>query len=181
MSFGLLLFVVGTLALATQTAHALPNDEHPPQREWVYDDFADAVTGDIYPGAFLMSRKGIDGSAKSPGLGHGYLAVGNSSIRPMEVGLSWDEPASRSDVFCKPIGCEVAVRFGAAAPIKFVAVWDKPFRALILKDGRVFIAAATRHVGEIEVQVQTLAYGLVTRQFSVASRLQVEKLAKPKR
>lgn len=180
--FGLPLLIAGALALATRPVCALPNEEHPPQRAWVYEDYADVVTGNIYPAAFLMSRKVVDVSAKTTGMGYGYLAVGNYSKRPMEVMLSWDEPPSRAGAAnCKPSGCELTIRFGGAAAIKFIAVQDKHSPTLILQDGRAFVAEAIRHVGAIEVQVQTLGYGLVTHQFSTISRLQVEKLSRLKK
>ena len=156
---------------------ALQSEEHPPQREWTYQDHADVVTGETYPAMGLMTRSPAAVSANVKGVGHGYLAVGNYSRRPMEVSLAWDEPpASGRTVFCSPGGCEVAVRFGKAAAKRFVAVQDKHSPTLILQDGRAFVAAARQHVGSIEVQVQTVSYGLVTLQFSTATRLPVEKL-----
>ena len=173
---------VGLLILTTGTASAGSNEEHPPQREWVYQDYADVVTGEMYPAALLMSRKVVEASAKTTGLGHGYLAVGNYSKRPMEVMLSWDAPPSRTGAAnCKSSGCELTIRLGAAAAMKFVALQDKHSPTLILQDGRAFVAALARHVGAIEVQVQTIGDGLVTHQFSTASRLQVEKLARSKK
>ena len=172
------------LALATGPVRALQSEE-PQQREWVYQDFADVVTGEVYPAAFLTSRKPVDVTANATGIGHGYLSVGNYSKRPMEVTLAWDAPppsgqATRT-VNCKPGGCELTVRFGTAAPTKFIAFEDKNSPTLILQDGRAFVAVAGRHVGTIDVQVQTLGYGLVTLQFSTANWLQVEKLSARKR
>lgn len=176
-SFQVLLVVCG-IASATGLASA---QEHPPQREWAYQEYADVVTGEGYPAALLMTPKVVDPPAKGTGIGHGYLSVGNYSKRPMEVTLSWDEPPSRaSTANCKPGGCELTVRFGSAAPIKFIAVRDKHSPTLILQDGRAFVAAASRYVGAIEVQVQTLA-GLVTLPFTTTSRLQAEKLSASKR
>jgi hypothetical protein len=180
--FGLALLAAGALAFGTGPVRAVQSEEHPPQREWVYQDYADVVTGEMYPAAFLMTRKPVDASGNAAGIGHGYLSVGNYSKRPMEVTLAWDEPLSRTRaVNCKPGGCELTVRFGTGASTKFIALQDKHSPALILQDGRAFVAVAGRHVGTIEVQVQTLGYGLVTLQFSTANRLQVEKLSRPKR
>ena len=180
--FCLPLLAAGALAFATGPVRALQSEEHQPQREWAYQDYADRATGEMYPAAFLMSRKPDEASANATGIGHGYLSVGNYSKRPMEVTLAWDEPPSRTrTVHCKPGGCELTVRFGTAAATKFIAYQDKHFPTLILQDGRALVALAGRHFGSIEVQVQTLGYGLVTLQFSTANRLQVEKLRRPKR
>ena len=141
-----------------------------PQREWAYQEYADVVTGQAYPAALLMTPKVVDSSAKGTGLGHGYLSVGNYSKRPMEVTLSWDEPSSRaSTATCKPGGCEVTVRFGSGTAIKSTAVRDKHSPTLVLQDGRALVAAAVKHVGPIEVQVQTLASGSITLLFSTTS------------
>lgn len=179
--FRLPLLAVGVL-ISAGLARALPNEEQPPQRAWVYLDYADVVTGDMYPAAYLMSKKVADSSATTTSIGHGYLAVGNYSKRPMEVTLSWDAPLSKAgSAYCQPSGCELTIRFGAAPANRFIAVPSKHFVTLILQDGRAFIAAAARHVGEIEVQVQTLRDGLVTHQFSTTTPLQAEKLARPKK
>lgn len=180
-SIAKILIASSALALSGQ-ACAAPSEEHPPQREWVYQDYADVVTGQMYPAAFLMSKKVVDSSAKTTGLGHGYLSVGNYSKRPMEVTLAWDAPPPKAGATsCKPSGCELTVRFGGAAVKNFIAQQDKHSPTLILQDGQAFIAAATQYVGAIEVRVQTVSDGLITQQFSTISRLQVEKLAKSKR
>lgn len=166
------------LAIAAGPVRAIQSEEHPPQREWTYRDHADVVTGEAYPAMLLMTRGLVAVSANVKGVGHGYLAVGNYSKRPMEVTFSWDEPtADRRTVFCAPGGCEVSVRFGKTAAQRFVAVQDKHSPTLILQDGRAFVAASRQHVGPIEVQVQTVTYGSVTLQFSTATRLPVEKLS----
>jgi len=180
--FGLPLLAAGALALATGPVHALQSQELPQQREWVYQDYADVVTGEKYPAAFLMSRKPAAVPANATGIGDGYLSVGNDSKRPMEVTLAWDAPLSRAPtVNCKLSGCELTARFGTAAPTKFIAFQDKHSPTLILQNGRAVVELAARHVGTIEVQVQTLSYGLITFQFSTANRLQVNKLSGPKR
>ena len=179
---GLPLLAAGMLALVAGPASALANDEHPPQREWVYKEYADVVTGDLYPAALLMTRKVMKASENASGVGYGYLSVGNYSKRPMEVTLSWDEPPSGARASnCKPSGCELTVRLGAAPAIKFIAVQDKHSPTLIVQDGRAFVSAATRHVGPIDIEVQTLRYGSISLQFVTATRLQVEEFSTPKR
>ena len=173
-----LLLSVCVLVAATGSARALQNEEHPSQRQWTYRDHADVVTGEPYPALLLMTQTPAAGSSSMKGIGHGYLAVENYSKRPMEVSLAWDEPStSQRTVLCKSSGCEVAVRFGKAAAQRFVAVQDKHSLTLILQDGRAFVSAAREHVGPIEVQVQTRTHGLVTLQFSTASRLPAERLS----
>ena len=81
-------------------------------------------------------------------------------------------------MFCKPEGCELKVRFGTAAVVRFIAIQDKHAPGVILQDGRAFVERAARHIGAIEVQVQTLGDGLVTYQFSTSSRLEVSKLSR---
>ena len=172
----------GILTVAIQTAGAAPNNEVPAQREWVYQQYADDVTGDLYPAAFLMSPKAVDTSAKDTGVGHGYLSVGNYSKRPMEVTLAWDEKYSKERAAkCKPGGCEVTVRLGASNALKYVALQDKHSPTLALQDPKAFVAAAERHIGAIDVQVQTVNYGIVYLQFSTATRLQSARLLSSKR
>jgi hypothetical protein len=177
-SLCLSLLAAGLLGLATGQVLA---QEFPPQR-WAYEESADVVTGDLYPAASLMSPKVVKASANATGVGHGYLSVGNYSKRPMEVTLALDEPLSRSGASnCKPSGCELSVRFGTAPAMKFIAFQDKYFSTLVLQDGSALIAAAKRHIGPIEVEIQTLRYGLVAVQFATATRLQTERLNAAKR
>jgi hypothetical protein len=181
-SHSLPMLCIGLLAIAVGRVHALPNELHPPQREWAYRDHADVVTGHLYPAAFLMSRNVVKASGDATRMGQGYLSVGNYAKRPLEVTVAWDEllgSAARS--ICKPGGCELVVRFGAAAAMKFIAIQDKHSPTLILQDGRPLIGAAARHVGPIDVEVQTLRYGLVSMQFVTSSGLLIEKLNAPRK
>ena len=178
----LLALSAGTLTLATQIASAATTEEVPAQREWVYQQYADVVTGDLYPAVVLMSRKPVNTSAKDTGVGHGYLSVGNYSKRPMEMTLAWDEQYSKERAAkCKPGGCEVTVRLGVSGALKYIAVQDKQSQTLALQDAKALVAAAERHIGAIEVQVQTVNYGMVSLQFSTASRLQSARLLLPKK
>lgn len=171
--------VLGLLLITAGPARAHPNEEHPPQRNWVYQEHADIVTGDRYPAALLMSRKVVVVPSVAPGPGDGYLAVGNYPKRPLEVTLSLDEPMTRENILvCKLSGCELTVRFGSGAAKKFVAVQGKAPSLLVVQDGRALVAEATRQVGSIEIQVKTIGDELVTLQFLTASRLQLEKLGK---
>jgi hypothetical protein len=178
--FALSWLAAGSLALGAAPVLA---QEHPPQREWVYTVHADVVSGDQYPAALLMSPKVVKPSENAAGLGHGYLAIGNYSKRPMEVTLAWDEASlwKPGDSKCKPGGCEVSVRFGTTSAMKFTAVQDKHSPTLILHDGHALIGAAARHVGLIEVEVRTMRNGLVAMQFATASRLETAKLSTGKK
>ena len=172
----------GILTVAIQTASAAPTEEVPAQREWAYQQYADVVTGDSYPAALLMSRKAAETSAKDTSVGYGYLSVGNYSKRPMEVTLAWDEQYSKERTAkCKPGGCEVTVQLGSSSALKYVALQDKNSPTLALQDAKALVAEAERHVGAIDVQVQTINYGIVSLHFSTASRLQPARLLSPKR
>ena len=178
-AFALPLLAAGALILSNGPVRALQSNLEPPQREWDYREYADVVTGDLYPATLLMSRKSDAVPPPARRLGDGYLSVGNYSKRPMEVTLSWDEaPPREPTVPCKPNGCQLSVRFGTSAPMKLVAVQHKHSPTLILQDTRALLAVATKHVGPIEIQVETLSYGLITLQFSTDKRLQIEKLTK---
>jgi hypothetical protein len=170
---------VATLSLTMECAFALPNQEDPSQRDWVAREHADVVTGALYPAALLVSRSTSASQAKAK-IGLGYLAVGNYSKRPMEVTFSWDSSRlwNRGVTGCKPNGCELQIRFGAAKAMKFIAVQDKNSPTLILQDGHSFVAEAAQRSGAIEAQIQTLEDGLLIFQFNTGSRLQVEKLKK---
>lgn len=171
--------LLATLLFATTTGlvSALPNQEPLAQREWTYEELADVVTGDPYPGALLFSR-----NIPAPHIGHGYLEVGNYSKRPMEVTLSWDESAFHARAIdCKPGGCEVRVRFGGKAAVSFIATRNKYSATLSLQNGNAFLAEAIRHTGPIEVQVETVGNGRAAFQFATTKPLQVEKLTGRKR
>jgi hypothetical protein len=179
-SFCLPLLATGVLALAAGPAQAVESDETQALREWSYREYADVVTGQKYPAALLMSPRPVEASSNAADMGHGYLSVENYAKRPMEVTLSWDEPTPRTPaVHCKSSGCEVTVRFGAGPSTRLIAFQGKHSPSLALQDGRGFVAQAGRHVGAIEIQVQTLTHGSITLRFSTARRLQADKLGRP--
>jgi hypothetical protein len=176
-----ILLAAGAITLIATSISSFSNELHPPQKEWVFTEHADVVSGDLYPAAILMSRDVSDVSLKSKKIGNAYIAVGNYSKRPLEVEYSWDEPLSKPSILnCRAGGCEVTIRFGTNMPIKSLATRRKPGSTLVFRDGRPLLASFTQHTGAIEVQVQTLDDGLITHHFTTGKRLDIKKLGTPK-
>ena len=175
-SYFVCLLAVSALTAAPDSACA---NEDPSQREWKYLDHADVKTGELYPAAFLMSRKLVSLPNKQAEVGNGYIGVSNHPKRSVQVTVSWDVLGfNNNPIECKVSGCQLQIRFGPATTLQFVALRsaDSP-SVLNLQDPRAFISAAERHVGIIEVQLQTVANGLATYQVTTSSPLRMEKLA----
>jgi zona occludens toxin (predicted ATPase) len=179
-SQGLFLLRPCAVAAAALLATAVPvlsaaQQEHTPQREWVYRESADSASGELYPAAVLMSRNTLP----KAGFGHGYITIGKHPKRPVEVEFSWDSATSwrPGAALCKHGGCELGIRFSGGAAVTFVAVERKTSPALLLQDGDAFVARAARHSGTIDVEFQTASTGgLTAYRFSVAAPLLIEKV-----
>lgn len=173
------------IAAAALVAVAIPvlapaQQEHPPQREWVYRESADVVSGELYPAAGLMSRNTLP----TAGMGHGYITIGKHPKRPLEVEFGWDSatPWKPGTSTCKPGGCQLGIRFGGSAAVTFVAVEKKNSPMILMQDGDAFVARAARHSGTIDVEFQTASSGgLITYRFSTAGPLLTGRLNGPKK
>jgi hypothetical protein len=173
------------IAAAVLLAAAVPalapaQQEHPPQRGWVYRESADVTSGELHPAAVLMSRNALP----TIGLGHGYITIGKHPKRPLEVEFAWDSatPWKPGTSTCKAGGCQLGIRFGGAAAVTFVAVERKNSPALLVQDGDAFVARAARHSGTIDVTFQTTSSGgLVTYRFSTTGPFLIERLNGPKK
>lgn len=147
----------------------------------MFTEHADAVSGDIYLGAHIMSRDSTDAVLKAKRIGNAYLSVGNYSKRPLEAEYGWDEAMSkRKTMDCVAQGCEVTIRFGTTKTIKLIALRQKHGGTLVFQNSRELVNAATSHAGSLEVQVQTVSDGVITHQFITSKRLELSKLGRSK-